>query len=300
MTLEQRVLALLNEDFGLTDKEIENILTRQGEVIQDVVHACRSVRKKGLVDRALGWDGQLHNHNLLTTEITTESTTESTERVLWSQEEIAACTQAYFEMLALQTRGQPFVKSHWNQKLREGLLSARSRSSIERRMQNITAVMQDASLPTLEGYAPLSNVGSTNTARILAITAETQGTLPDVVRELPKVQSVPVGSSNPERREVTATIYARDAQVVAWVLQRAGGFCEGCTEPAPFITASGRPFLEVHHVVPLSAEGPDTPENAVALCPNCHRKVHHATQTEIIALRERFAEIFMIKVDRLV
>lgn len=31
---------------------------------------------------------------------------------------------------------------------------------------------------------------------------------------------------------------------------------------------------EVHHKVPLSAGGDDTVENAIALCPNCHRKAH--------------------------
>jgi len=32
--------------------------------------------------------------------------------------------------------------------------------------------------------------------------------------------------------------------------------------------------LECHHVKWLSKEGEDTIENAVALCPNCHRKMH--------------------------
>lgn len=38
----------------------------------------------------------------------------------------------------------------------------------------------------------------------------------------------------------------------------------------------GLPYLEVHHVMPLACHGSDTPSNAVALCPNCHRRCHYA------------------------
>jgi 5-methylcytosine-specific restriction protein A len=30
----------------------------------------------------------------------------------------------------------------------------------------------------------------------------------------------------------------------------------------------------MHHVTPLSGGGEDTTGNTVALCPNCHRKMH--------------------------
>ncbi|EKM6788635.1 HNH endonuclease, partial [Escherichia coli] len=36
------------------------------------------------------------------------------------------------------------------------------------------------------------------------------------------------------------------------------------------------PYLEVHHVIPLSKGGADTPENCVALYPNCHKALHYA------------------------
>ncbi|MBN7827375.1 HNH endonuclease signature motif containing protein [Bowmanella dokdonensis] len=42
--------------------------------------------------------------------------------------------------------------------------------------------------------------------------------------------------------------------------------------PAPL----GSSFLEVHHVIRLADNGPDTIDNAVALCPNCHRALHYA------------------------
>lgn len=71
-------------------------------------------------------------------------------------------------------------------------------------------------------------------------------------------------------------IYERNPDVVVEVLFRAGGFCEGCKVLAPFLRkANGTPYLEVHHVVPLAEGGEETVENAIALCPNCHRKSHY-------------------------
>jgi 5-methylcytosine-specific restriction protein A len=60
------------------------------------------------------------------------------------------------------------------------------------------------------------------------------------------------------------------------VLKYAKGVCEYCSVPAPFLTNGGTPYLEVHHVVPLADGGADTVENAVAVCPNCHRAAHYS------------------------
>ncbi|WP_422840217.1 HNH endonuclease [Aeromonas veronii] len=70
--------------------------------------------------------------------------------------------------------------------------------------------------------------------------------------------------------------YIRDPSVKAWVLQQAKGHCEFCECPAPFLKEDGQPYLEVHHVTPLSEGGSDRTTNAVALCPNCHRRMHHS------------------------
>lgn len=79
----------------------------------------------------------------------------------------------------------------------------------------------------------------------------------------------------PEVVQVTSRAYRRNADVVAEVLARAAGFCEQCKGKAPFLRAKdGMPYLEVHHRVTLAAGGEDTVENALALCPNCHRKMH--------------------------
>jgi 5-methylcytosine-specific restriction endonuclease McrA len=90
-------------------------------------------------------------------------------------------------------------------------------------------------------------------------------------------QSRPQGSRKPKKKSVHSIGYVRDARVVAYVEERANGICELCNEPAPFNRPDGTPFLEVHHIIPLADGGPDTVENAAAICPNCHRACHHGT-----------------------
>lgn len=83
-------------------------------------------------------------------------------------------------------------------------------------------------------------------------------------------------SKKPARMQVVSTAFQRNPDVVAEVLIRAEGHCEGCNSPAPFKRVSdGTPYLEAHHRVHLSNGGDDSVENAVALCPNCHREAHY-------------------------
>ena len=85
------------------------------------------------------------------------------------------------------------------------------------------------------------------------------------------IQAVPGG---PAHYFTTTKVFLRNFAVVESARLRAAGWCEHCRNPAPFLTGAGLPYLEVHHVVPLSKEGPDSLDNVLALCPNCHRKAH--------------------------
>lgn len=87
-----------------------------------------------------------------------------------------------------------------------------------------------------------------------------------------------VAPRRPRRVLITTLGFARNADVVAEVLHRANGHCEGCFKQAPFKRKrNGQPYLEVHHRIPLANDGDDTVENAIALCPNCHRERHYGT-----------------------
>ena len=87
-----------------------------------------------------------------------------------------------------------------------------------------------------------------------------------------------------QRTEVTATPFIRDPAVRSRVKRRAKGKCELCGIPG-FKMASGAVYLETHHVVPLSAGGPDTDANVVALCADDHRKAHYAIDRDAIVIR---------------
>jgi HNH endonuclease len=84
----------------------------------------------------------------------------------------------------------------------------------------------------------------------------------------------------PQKIVAQSVVFIRNPDIVAEVLQRAVGVCEGCSQPAPFNRISdGTPYLEVHHKIQLSKGGEDTLDNTVALCPNCHRKTHYGLPT---------------------
>lgn len=82
------------------------------------------------------------------------------------------------------------------------------------------------------------------------------------------------------QREAVSTIYIRDAYVSEHAKRRANGYCQLCEQAAPFLNKEGKPYLEAHHVIWLSQDGPDTINNTVALCPNCHRKMHVLNEEE--------------------
>lgn len=99
----------------------------------------------------------------------------------------------------------------------------------------------------------------------------------------------PVGTAQPRRTISSSTQYARDPRVRAWTLQRAQGHCELCGQPAPFLDERQELYLESHHVTMLAEGGADTPENTAALCPTCHRELHHGAErrakTEVLRVR---------------
>ena len=88
------------------------------------------------------------------------------------------------------------------------------------------------------------------------------------------------------RRNVSEQ-YNRNEYVKEYARRRANGDCDLCEESAPF-ESNKVPFLEIHHVEWLARGGPDTINNVVALCPNCHRKVHMLDNTnDVNKLKEK-------------
>jgi len=85
-------------------------------------------------------------------------------------------------------------------------------------------------------------------------------------------------NTRPEQVVQTISTYTRNNTVRSYVKRRSNYSCEmpNCNYIA-FIKDNGEEYIEVHHVVPLSEGGEDSIYNTVALCPNCHRELHYAT-----------------------
>lgn len=85
-------------------------------------------------------------------------------------------------------------------------------------------------------------------------------------------QAKKVKPNNSQKAETT--VYYRSPYIKELVKQFANGKCQLCKKQAPFFDRNNKPYLEEHHVKCLADEGTDTVDNVVAICPNCHRKVH--------------------------
>src|SRR5580658_8869363 len=74
----------------------------------------------------------------------------------WSRIEVEAAVTDYFAMLGKELRGEPFNKAEHNRSL-QLLLHGRTKGSIERKHQNISAVLIQLGYPYIDGYKPLGN-----------------------------------------------------------------------------------------------------------------------------------------------
>jgi hypothetical protein len=84
-----------------------------------------------------------------------------------------------------------------------------------------------------------------------------------------------IGKNIPQPSRITrGTYFYRDPNIAALIKKLANGKCDLCGDPAPFENILGIPYLENHHIVHLAKGGNDELENCVALCPNCHTKMH--------------------------
>jgi 5-methylcytosine-specific restriction enzyme A len=89
-----------------------------------------------------------------------------------------------------------------------------------------------------------------------------------------RTKAMAAAKESPGKTQSTTTIFERSRHVRDYVVARAKGHCEGCTASAPFLRVNGVPYLEPHHIRRLTDGGPDDPRHVIALCPNCHRRVH--------------------------
>lgn len=90
----------------------------------------------------------------------------------WSAEENRALADAYLEMLEDLMSGKDVVKSDVRNSLMQGILFARSKGSIEFKMQNASAALFDANYPWIEGYKPAPNYQHSQGEMLKAVVKE--------------------------------------------------------------------------------------------------------------------------------
>ncbi len=115
------------------------------------------------------------------------------------------------------------------------------------------------------------------------------------VSSMDELRAVAISCARPSIRQMrrSATYRVGSQAIVRYVQCRAKGRCEGCNAPSPFRKSDGSPYLESHHTTRRADDGPDHPAHVIALCPNCHRRAHHAgdAKTFNASLKRRVAEI---------
>ena len=205
---------------------------------------------------------------------------------LWTDDELKATLTAYAEVLRLEADGSDFSPTKLHRSLIQTSLARRTEGSVARRMSNISSALKKEGRPYSVRYKPsFEHVGNGIRARMITIWDDLEDLKPtadvgELARRTTKARgnlsSKPSGQQSPSTTSTQVTTYVRDPRVQAWVLNIAEGICEGCRLPAPFSRLGGEPYLEVHHVRHLAEGGPDTVENTVAICPNCHRRLHYA------------------------
>jgi hypothetical protein len=134
----------------------------------------------------------------------------------WSREEVEATVSDYFEMLAMELRGEPYVKAEHNRNLQK-LLRNRTKGAIEKKHQNISAVLIELSYPYIGGYKRLQNyqellrdvvedrlLGAEGLNRLAAAVVEKEMPMPPSVHDVLGILVEP-----PRREDFSGVLYDR-------------------------------------------------------------------------------------------
>jgi hypothetical protein len=120
------------------------------------------------------------------------------ERRDWTRVEVEATVADYLQMLELELRDEPFNKAERNRNLRR-ILDGRSHGAVERKHQNISAILIEEGLPYVAGYKPLRNYQDLLRQVVLEQSARTPELVSLVRAEIERVPAVPTVTDILER-----------------------------------------------------------------------------------------------------
>jgi hypothetical protein len=122
----------------------------------------------------------------------------------WTRFEIEAAVAGYLEMLAHELRGERYTKADVVRELSR-VLPARSRGSIELKLQNISAVLHEQGREWIEGYKPMPHYQHDLRRAVLEALARQRR----MGEALAEYASSPVAARQPHRlatRDVTVPV----------------------------------------------------------------------------------------------
>ncbi|MGQ0765727.1 MAG: DUF3883 domain-containing protein [Gemmatimonadota bacterium] len=108
----------------------------------------------------------------------------------WTPEEVEAIVADHLDMLALERAGVSYNKTEHRRALQR-LLRDRTDGSIERKHQNISAVLSRLGIPCIEGYKPLGNFQRLLYEVVVARVEEARDLLARVANEVVQPASTP-------------------------------------------------------------------------------------------------------------
>jgi hypothetical protein len=206
-------------------------------------------------------------------------------RVEWTDEELQASVACYREMMLLDAASKPYVKAHYYRQLAERF--NRVEGAFERRMQNISYLLDTRGLEWLHGLKPQENVGVNVEPRLLAFLEELiteltpQLTFPEEVTDL---QGVVEGA----KKQIVVNAYERDPTAKPRCVKKWGCLCVVCGFNFEAVYGNlGKNFIHVHHLKPIHTIGEayvlDPEVDLRPVCPNCHSMLHRTKAVISIA-----------------
>lgn len=135
-------------------------------------------------------------------------------------------------------------------------------------------------------YKELIGIVGSDILNIRTLSSEEDYQLEVQNTEAVDLQPGPIGRKDRKGLPKLRLLWPRNPGIARSALEAANYQCEVDRGHITFTSqATQNPFVEAHHLVPMEKQGEfivslDVPENIVALCPTCHRKIHLASQGE--------------------
>ena len=107
-----------------------------------------------------------------------------------------------------------------------------------------------------------------------------------------------INNREPELNENNSTRYQTNTRLAKTVIKRHNYICEIDCLHTSFINSKGKPYMEAHHLIPMSSQKDflpvniDREENIICICPNCHRAIHYGSIDE---KKDRLSKLYDIR-----